>query len=95
MLQSLLHLTMIILQQPLTFHDLITYAASTQCTFMDLWAFLDYVTIAKHHIAYPSFITEPLHVDWMGCFTTSHHHCNQLFHAGIPIWLIRPASSVS
>ncbi|KAF9232089.1 hypothetical protein BU15DRAFT_24675, partial [Melanogaster broomeanus] len=76
----------------LTFHDVIVFVAQAQHTFLDIYAFMDFVEIVQPRIAYPtSFSQSPhaVHTDWMGAFTTNTKIYEELFHAGVPVWLKR------
>ncbi|KAH0834936.1 hypothetical protein J3R83DRAFT_10626, partial [Lanmaoa asiatica] len=89
MLKSLEHDVLLLLNHPLTFHDLVVFVAQAQRYFLDLVAFLDYVSHVQHRITYPTTAHTPVRSDWMGCFTHSTKVCDDLFHAGVPVWLIR------
>ena len=88
MLKSLEHNITLLLNHPLTFCDLIVYVAQVQHHFLDIFTFLYFVMYVQAHIAYPSGPPPPIHAHWMGCFTTDMKFCDNLFHAGVPVWLI-------
>ncbi|KAI9459076.1 hypothetical protein HD554DRAFT_2177094 [Boletus coccyginus] len=88
LLKSLEHNVMVLLNHPLTFCDIIIFVAQAQHYFLDIMTFLNYVHYVLPHIANPPFISLPVWSDWMGCFTTDTKVCDDLFHAGVPIWLL-------
>ena len=88
LLKSLEHDIMVLLNHALTFHDIVIFVAQAQRYFLDIIAFLDYVRCVLPHIANPPFIPPPVRSDWMGCFTVDMKVCDDLFHAGVPVWLV-------
>jgi hypothetical protein len=95
LLKGLNHNLMIILNHPLAFRDVVVFVAEAQQYFLDIMAFLDYVLDVQPHIAYPSFVPPPVHPQWMGCFTTDTKVCDELFHTGVPVWLVRHNFSIT
>ena len=94
LLQSLQHTVMVLLQHPLTFRDLVAFVAQTQRTFLDIYSFLDYVQVVLPRISFPTD-PHPVRSDWMGCFTQDMAVCDKLFHAGVPVWLVRLDYSIT
>ena len=78
-----------ILNHPLTFRDVVMFVAEAQQYFLDIMAFLDYVLDILPHITHPPFIPLPVRSQWMGCFTADTKVCDELFHAGVPVWLVQ------
>lgn len=95
MVKSLEHDTMLLFNHPLTFRDITVYVAQAQRYFLDIMAFLDYVTLVQPRIAYPSGPPFEVQPYWMGCFTWDTSTCNDLFHAGVPVWLIRSRDQIT
>ena len=95
MLQSLRLDIMLLLNHPLTFRDIVVFVAQAQRYCLDILAFLDYVIYVQPRIAYPTGPPLPVRSHWMGCFTQSTKICNELFHAGVPVWLIRPRHTIT
>jgi hypothetical protein len=60
-----------------------------QRTFLELKGFLDF---EEHYRLQTS--TPPTAVDLMGAFTSDPMVCHNLFRAGVPVWFIRPYSSL-
>ncbi|KAH0831330.1 hypothetical protein J3R83DRAFT_13979 [Lanmaoa asiatica] len=89
LLKALGHDLMVLLNHPLTFHDVVVFVAQAQRYFLDIIAFLDYVKYVLPHVAYPPSAPLSVRTDWMGCFTSDTKVCDELFHAGVPVWLIR------
>ena len=89
LLKGLDHNLMIILNHPLTFRDVVVFVAEAQRYFLDVMAFLDYVLDVLPHITHPPFIPLPVRSQWMGCFTADTKVCDELFHAGVLVWLVR------
>ena len=54
MVQSLQHTVVLLLQHPLTFHDVVTFVAEAQPMFLDIYAFLDFVKVLMPHLTFPS-----------------------------------------
>ena len=92
-LQSLQHTVMILLQHPLTFRNIIAFVAEAQRAFLDIYAFLEFIEVIMPRLAHPS-VSHPVWSDWMGCFTQDTAVCDKLFHAGVPVWLIRPKFAI-
>jgi len=88
MLLSLQHTVMLLLQHPLTFHNVIVFIAEAQRVFLDIHVFLDFVEVVLPHLTFPS-ASCPVRSDWMGAFTQDTAICDELFRAGIPVWLIQ------
>jgi len=88
MLLSLQHTVTLLLQHPLTFRNVIVFVAEAQHVFLDIHAFLDFVEVILPCLAFPS-ASHPVRSDWMGAFTQDMAICDELFCAGIPMWLIR------
>ena len=88
-LNSLKHDVMLLLNHPLTFRDVVVFVAEAQRYFLDIMAFLDYVIHVQPRIAFPPAAHTPVWSDWMGCFTHSTKLCDDLFHVGVPVWLVR------
>ena len=86
MVQSLQPTVVLLLQHPLTFHNVVTFVAEAQPMFLDIYAFLDFVKVLMPHLTFPS-LSHPVRTDWMGTFTQDTAVCDELFHAGIPMWL--------
>lgn len=86
-LQSLQLTAMILLQHPLTFHDVITFVTQAQWMFLNIYAFLDFVEVVLPHSSFPTN-SHPVRSDWMGCFTQDPIVCNELFYTGVPVWFI-------
>ncbi|KAI6032408.1 hypothetical protein EDC04DRAFT_2533485, partial [Pisolithus marmoratus] len=78
----------------LMFHDIIVYFAQAQHTFLNIYAFMEYVEVTQPHITYPAFLPHTVNETWMGCFTTDLKVCHDLFHACVPIWLIHGKSQI-
>ena len=95
MVKSLQHDIMLLLNHPLTFRDIIVFVAQAQRHFLDVLAFLDYVIYVQPRIAYPSGTPLPVRSHWMGCFTQDTKICDDLFHAGVPVWLIRSRNTIT
>ncbi|KAF8433960.1 hypothetical protein L210DRAFT_3411217 [Boletus edulis BED1] len=77
---------MVLLQHPLTYRDVVAFVAQAQRTFLDIYAFLDFVEVVLPHTCFPT-ISHPVRLDWMGCFTRDTTVCDELFLAGVPVWL--------
>ena len=88
-LKSLQHDVMVLLNHPLTYCDIIVFMAQAQRYFLDIIAFLDYVQYIQPHIVYPPSNPLPVRSEWIGCFTADMKVCDDLFHAGVPVWLVR------
>ena len=54
MVQSLQHTVVLLLQHPLTFHDVVTFVAEAQPMFLDIYTFLDFVKVLMPHLTFPS-----------------------------------------
>ena len=54
MVQSLKHTVVLLLQHPLTFRDVVAFVAEAQRTFLDIYAFLDFVKVLMPHLTFPS-----------------------------------------
>ena len=87
--KALDHDLMVLFNHPLTFRDVIVYVAQAQRYFLDIMAFLDYVLYVLPHLDHLPSVPPPVRSDWMGCFTADTRVCNELFHSGVPVWLIR------
>ena len=85
---------MILLRHPLTFRDIIAFVAEAQRAFLDIYAFLEFVEVVMPRLAHPS-MSHLVRSDWMGCFTQDTAVCDELFHVGVPIWLIRPKFAIT
>ncbi|KAI6045843.1 hypothetical protein EDC04DRAFT_2554943, partial [Pisolithus marmoratus] len=68
--------------------------AHTQCMFLDIYAFMEYVEVAQPHITYPSFLPHTMCKMWMGCFTTDLKISHDLFYAGVPVWFVHNESQI-
>ena len=88
-LKALDHDLMVIFNHPLTFRDVVVFVAQIQRYFLDVMAFLDYVLDVIPHVGYPPSVPRPVRSEWMGCFTADTRVCDELFHAGVPVWLVR------
>ena len=69
MVKSLQHDIMLLLNHPLTFHDIIVFIAQAQQHFLNILAFLNYVMYIQPCIAHPSGPPVPVWSHWLGCFT--------------------------
>ena len=87
-LKALDHDLMIIFNHPLTFHDVVVFMAQIQQYFLDVMAFLDYALDVLPHVGYPPSVPCPVCSEWMGCFTADTRVCDELFHVGVPVWLV-------
>ena len=93
-LQLLQHMVMILLQHPLTFCNIITFIAEAQHTFLNIYAFLEFVEVVMPRLAHPS-VSDLVRSDWMGCFTQDTAVCDELFHVGVPVWLIQSKFAIA
>ncbi|KAN0086211.1 hypothetical protein V8E55_007345 [Tylopilus felleus] len=89
------HDLMVLLNHPLTFRDIVVFVAEAQRYFLDIMAFLDYVLYVLPHNSYPPFAPLPVRSEWMGCFTADTKVCDELFHVGVPVWLVRHNFSIT
>ena len=78
----------VLLNHPLTFHDVIIFMAQAQWYVLDIMAFLNYVLYVIPHIDYPPSTPPLVSSDWMGCFTADSKVCDRLFYVGVPVWLV-------
>ena len=95
MIKSLEHDIMLLLNHPLMFRDIVVFVAQAQRYCLDILAFLDYVMYVQPRIAYPTGAPPPVQSHWMGCFTQDTKICDDLFHAGVPVWLIRSRHTIT
>ena len=95
MLPSLKHDILLLFNHPLTFRDIIVFVAQAQRYFLDILAFLDYVMYVQARVAFPSGPPLPVRPHWMGCFAQDTKTCDDLFHAGVPVWLIRHRHAIT
>lgn len=95
MLQSLRLDIMLLLNHPLTFHDIMVFMAQAQWYCLNVLAFLDYIIYVQPCIAYPTGPPLPIRSHWMGCFMQSTKICDDLFHTGVPVWLIQPCHTIT
>jgi hypothetical protein len=89
------HDLMVLFNHPLTFHDVVVFVAQAQHYFLDIMAFLDYILYVLPQVDNPPFVPPPVRSGWMGCFTTDTRVCDELFHSGVPEWLIRPNFTIT
>ncbi|KAF8835068.1 hypothetical protein BDN67DRAFT_1015887 [Paxillus ammoniavirescens] len=82
------HLLNVLKHHPLTFPNIIVYVAELQCFLFDTVTHMLYVNDHQFALTYPGFPCRTNH-DLMGCFTEDITTCEHLFHAGIPVWLVR------
>jgi hypothetical protein len=66
----------------------------TQRIYLELLAALDYEEIYRPLMVGSSTNTPPVIAKVMGAFTVDLTICDQLFRAGIPVWLLRPYSEL-
>ena len=52
-------------------------------------------TYVQPHIAYPFGTPLSIQSHWMGCFTQDMKICDDLFHAGVPVWLIHSQNMIT
>ena len=72
---------------PLVLQDLVIFIAQLQCTLLDIHAMLNYFEIVHPLLENPPL--KPIHANptWMGCFTSNTRICDELYMAGVPVWL--------
>ena len=78
----------LLLQHSLTFRDVVAFVAEAQRTFLNIYAFLDFVEVLMPRLTFPS-ASHPVQTDWMGTFTQDTAVCDELFRTSIPVWLTR------
>ncbi|KAH7904647.1 hypothetical protein BJ138DRAFT_1106643, partial [Hygrophoropsis aurantiaca] len=104
MLAALRHDIEILTWHPLTHRDMIIFVAESQRFFLDIYAHMEFIKIAQHRMAYgvgtessvSSYgpVSMAANKQWMGCFTRSSVFCDEMFRAGVPVWLIRSRSDI-
>ncbi|KAG8214229.1 hypothetical protein J3R82DRAFT_11033, partial [Butyriboletus roseoflavus] len=82
------HLLNILKHHPLTFSDIVLYVAELQHYLLDIAAHMCYINHHQFALTYPNF-PKPTNNLLMGCFTKDITTCEQLWHAGISVWLVR------
>ncbi|KIJ08168.1 hypothetical protein PAXINDRAFT_18677 [Paxillus involutus ATCC 200175] len=82
------HLLNVLKHHPLTFPDVVVYVAELQRFLFDTLAHMLYINDHQFTLTYPDFPRRTNNA-LMGCFTESISTCERLFHAGIPVWLVR------
>jgi len=82
-------------RHPLVFQDLVIFIAQLQRTLLDIHAMLDYFEIVRPLLENPP--SKPVHANptWMGCFTSDTQICDELYMAGVPVWLFRNEHFIS
>ncbi|KAH7918379.1 hypothetical protein BV22DRAFT_998448, partial [Leucogyrophana mollusca] len=81
----------------LTFRDTLLHVAEYQHNCLDLLAFYEWVTTIRERLLLRAEGDEPYEVDptWMGAFTDDPIVLQRLFAVGVPVWYIRPKSSLT
>lgn len=93
--QDLRHTVDLLRNQPLFFRDIIVLVAQAQRSFLDIYSFLEFVEVVIPHRSYPSVVLPSVRTDWMGSFTKESSACNELFSAGVPVWLVRADHTIT
>ncbi|EIW78898.1 hypothetical protein CONPUDRAFT_26779, partial [Coniophora puteana RWD-64-598 SS2] len=79
----------------LTHRESVARFAETQRLYLNLHAYLDYVSVVRPRVwsPLPAF-PHAVNTHWMGAFTDSAQVCHMLYAAGVPIWYIRDPQSI-
>ncbi|KAF8835928.1 hypothetical protein BDN67DRAFT_1015120 [Paxillus ammoniavirescens] len=80
---------------PLTWHNIIIAVAEFQCSAMECLTYFDYHQNILPSIQTPAFPYPDYNPYWMGVFTCDPGITETLFHAGVPIWLIRHEDTIT
>ncbi|KAF8833767.1 hypothetical protein BDN67DRAFT_985805 [Paxillus ammoniavirescens] len=80
---------------PLTWHDIITAVMEFQCSAMECLAYFDYHQNILPSVQTPVFPYPDYNPYWMGVFTYDPGIAETLFHASVPVWLIRHEGTVT
>ncbi|KAF9230549.1 hypothetical protein BU15DRAFT_83492 [Melanogaster broomeanus] len=86
---SLRHDVMVLRRHPVMRRDIVVYFAQAQRAFLDIWAFMEYVEVVQPRINFPDYLPHAVSNKWMGAFTDQLRVCERLFHARVPVWLVR------
>ncbi|KAF9233659.1 hypothetical protein BU15DRAFT_66413 [Melanogaster broomeanus] len=63
-------------------------SGNAQCAFLDIWVFMEFVEVLQPRINFPDLLPHAVNETWMGVFTCKVAVCDQLFRAGVPVWLV-------
>lgn len=80
---------------PLTYRDTVASVAEFQRAVLDFHAYCDYHAFILPRIERPQFPFPEVNTQWMGAFTGDVLMAESLFRAGVPVWYVRPETSVT